>query len=226
MISDVPRDDPEVLGSGLLHASGGSPTASPRLPPHLALVVARARAHTVRREVPAVPYRIVASVRDACRAAAVQGEAEGLRVRVARSRFAGDARRLGRRFARSVFGAPARSLFVWGGESTIILPPEPGYGGRNQHLALAAAQVLAGHPGAALLAAGTDGVDGVTADAGAIVDAGTLERGLDAGLDARCSLMGADSGRFLEASGDLLHTGATLTNVGDLVLALNPGAAR
>ena len=102
----------------------------------------------------------------------------------------------------------------------MILPRDPGYGGRNQHLALAAATVLAGAADSALLAAGTDGIDGVTRDAGALVDGGTLERGTDAGLDASQCLARADSGRFLEASGDLLHTGPTYTNVGDLVLGL------
>ncbi len=100
----------------------------------------------------------------------------------------------------------------------MTLPAAPGYGGRNQHLALAAAVAFAGRRDVMLLAGGTDGVDGVTGDAGAIVDGATVERGADGGLDARLCLQRADSGRFLEASGDLLHTGPTLTNVGDLVL--------
>jgi hydroxypyruvate reductase len=110
----------------------------------------------------------------------------------------------------------------------VRLPPTPGRGGRNQHLALAAALELerSGVAGACLLAAGTDGIDGASPDAGAVVDAGTCARARDGGFDPRVSLARADSGSLLEASGDLLHTGATLTNVGDLVLALNPGAVR
>jgi hydroxypyruvate reductase len=102
----------------------------------------------------------------------------------------------------------------------MTLPPDPGYGGRNQHLALSAAVVLRGQVSATLLAAGTDGIDGVTADAGAIIDGDTWQHGGDAGLDASQCLVRADSGRFLEATGDLLHTGPTLTNVGDVVFAL------
>ena len=102
-----------------------------------------------------------------------------------------------------------------------MLPGTPGRGGRNQHLALAAALEIAGRADLLLLAAGSDGSDGNTADAGALVDGGTLRRGEDGGLDAARCLAAADSGRFLEASGDLVHTGATGTNVGDLILGLH-----
>ena len=107
----------------------------------------------------------------------------------------------------------------------MTLPPVPGYGGRNQHLALSAAVEFCGRGDAMLLAGGTDGIDGVTADAGAIVDEDTLARGSDAGLDAVRCLATADSGRFLEAAGDLLHTGPTLTNVGDIVLGVRGSRA-
>jgi len=109
---------------------------------------------------------------------------------------------------------------VWGGETTVRLPHCPGRGGRNQHLALAAAVELAGRPDCYLLCAGTDGTDGDTEDAGALVDAGTLERAAVDGLDARDCLARADSGALLAASGDLIHTGPTGTNVMDLVLGL------
>jgi hydroxypyruvate reductase len=107
----------------------------------------------------------------------------------------------------------------------VRLPERPGRGGRNQHLALAAAIALERRAlnEASLLAAGTDGIDGNSADAGAIVDCDTCQRGRDAGCDPGAALAQADSGSFLEAAGDLLHTGPTLTNVGDLVLGLRMG---
>jgi hydroxypyruvate reductase len=71
-----------------------------------------------------------------------------------------------------------------------------------------------------LLAAGTDGTDGPTADAGALIDSGTWERIGVAGLDAEQCLELAASGEALEASEDLVHTGPTGTNVGDLVIGL------
>lgn len=226
LISDVPRDDPAVIGSGLLHAGSAGSLRVRGLPARLRRLVDRAAGAGRRARVPPVPYRIVASVGDACRAAAAHGRAAGFEARLSRVRFAGDARRLGSRFARRVAASPGGMLHVWGGESTVVLPARPGQGGRNQHLALAAARVIAGRRDVALLAAGTDGIDGVTSDAGGLVDGGTVDRGRDAGLDARRSLDGADSGRFLEASGDLLHTGPTLTNVGDLVLGVRGRSRR
>jgi hydroxypyruvate reductase len=71
-----------------------------------------------------------------------------------------------------------------------------------------------------LLSAGTDGTDGPGTDAGALVDGGTLQRGIESGLDAQASLEQADSGSFLEETGDLISTGPTGTNVMDLVIAI------
>jgi hydroxypyruvate reductase len=71
-----------------------------------------------------------------------------------------------------------------------------------------------------LLAAGTDGSDGPTDDAGALVDGGTVERGEAQGGRAAEALARADAGTFLEASGDLVHTGPTGTNVMDLILGI------
>jgi hydroxypyruvate reductase len=129
----------------------------------------------------------------------------------------GDATKTGRRLARQLItGRPG--LYIWGGETTLCLPQRPGRGGRNQHLALAATIELAGRNDILLLSVGTDGTDGPTEDAGALVDGGTLERASLAGRDANEALARADSGTLLEASGDLIRTGPTGTNVMDLVL--------
>ena len=100
------------------------------------------------------------------------------------------------------------------------LPLNPQRGGRNQHLALAAALQLQPEDTITLLVAGTDGTDGASDDAGAIVDATTLTRGKYANLDPVTCLQNADAGTFLDASGDLIHTGATGTNVMDVVIGL------
>lgn len=198
MLSDVPGNDPALIGSGLLHAPGPARAAS----------------------MPPVPFRIVADIGRACRAAAACATARGLHARIARRRFAGAAARLGTRFATALGTAGHGTVLVWGGESTVELPAQPGRGGRNQHLALSAAIALEGRGDVALLAAGTDGIDGATDDAGGLVDGGTCGRGEIEGLDPRECLANADSGRFLAAAGDLVCTGPTFTNVGDLVLGI------
>jgi glycerate 2-kinase len=192
-VSDVPDDDPRVIGSGLMGPAASGPDR--------------------------VERQVVASVDHAVAAVAQAAALLGLQVHVPSGRFAGPAARLAARFAHELRLSPAQ-LCVWGGESTVELPSDPGSGGRNQHLALAAARLIAGHTDLMLLAAGTDGSDGVTEDAGALVDAETCARLALAELDADECLRRADSATALAASGDLLHTGATGTNVGDLVIGL------
>jgi glycerate 2-kinase len=109
-----------------------------------------------------------------------------------------------------------------GGETTVTVRGD-GRGGRNQELALAAALVIGNHDGIVIASFGTDGVDGPTPAAGAVVDGGTVERGRIAGLDAADCLARNDSHTFLAASGDLLVTGPTGTNVADLAMALVRG---
>jgi hydroxypyruvate reductase len=192
-ISDVPGDDPDVIGSGLMGRTAGAPDDIER--------------------------RVVASVEDAVSAAAVAAVNAGLRVVADATRFDGDAARLAVRFVHELTHMDAQAA-IWGGESTMSLPSHPGRGGRNQHLALAAARLIAGDDDLLLMAAGTDGTDGPTSDAGAIVDGETCARLAVAEIDAEEALRAADSGTALAASGDLIDTGPTGTNVGDLVIAL------
>ncbi|MGV6858796.1 MAG: glycerate kinase type-2 family protein [bacterium] len=109
---------------------------------------------------------------------------------------------------------------VWGGETVVELPETPGRGGRNQHFALAAAELVAGREDIFLLACGTDGSDGPTDDAGAVIDGETLQRGKRQGVVPADYLKAADAGTFLNITGDLVSTGPTGTNVMDLVIAV------
>ena len=192
-ISDVPTNDPAVIGSGVL---GPAPD------------------HTDRIE-----RVIVASLDLAVDGVCVAAEKLGLDVRRPANRFDDDAARLAVRFTHELHLNSAQ-VCVWGGESTVQLPPRPGRGGRNQHLALAAARLLAGQANMLLLAAGTDGTDGVTEDAGGLVDSETCARLAVSEIDVDDCMRRADSGTALAASGDLVHTGPTGTNVGDLAIGL------
>jgi hydroxypyruvate reductase len=192
-ISDVPGHDPAVIGSGLM-----GPAAA---------------------EGDRIERTIVASIDHAIERVIAEAYRCGLTPwRDARA-FDGSADRLAVRFAHELYMS-GNQILVWGGESTVELPENPGQGGRNQHLALAAARIIAGHDNLLLLVAGTDGTDGVTTDAGALVDGETCSRVALSEIDVQESLKRADSGAALAASGDLIHTGPTGTNVGDIVIGL------
>jgi glycerate-2-kinase len=95
-----------------------------------------------------------------------------------------------------------------------------GSGGRCQELALAAALAIDRRDDVALLAAGTDGVDGPTDAAGAYADGGTVARGRHAGADAAAALADNDAHGFFCREGGVFRTGTTGTNVADLALVL------
>mgnify|MGYP006225763287 CR=1 FL=1 len=220
-ISDVPGDRPAAIGSGLLvpEPDLAAQLAAMDLPDWLG---ERLEAGLAQRQAPApqVPrLHIVANLQLAREAAERRARELGFQVHRQDRFIEGDAADTGRRLAGELLQGP-EGVTVWGGETTVALPPEPGRGGRNQHLALAAATRLAGNGNCYLLSAGTDGTDGPTEDAGALVDAETLQRGTQEGLDAGRCLATADAGAFLEASGDLITTGPTGTNVMDLIIGL------
>jgi len=223
LISDVPGDQPWVIGSGLLVPPG--PAASlPALPlPAGLAAMQRAAPPLPDPDDPAfqrVDAHVIASNAQACAAAAEQARSLGVAVEVDPRPLTGDALLAAERIAREVLDAPPGVLRIHGGETTVALPANPGRGGRAQALALRAATLFEGSRQVWLLAAGTDGTDGPGEDAGALVDTGTCARGRAAGLDPDQCLDAADSGRFLHASGDLLRTGPTGTNVMDLILTL------
>ncbi|OGI39649.1 MAG: hypothetical protein A2V91_02750 [Candidatus Muproteobacteria bacterium RBG_16_64_10] len=222
-ISDVPGDDPRSIGSGPLVADEESALPDVSGAPE-ALQAALAQAPPLPRSDDAcfrnVEFRIVATLADAKRAAAEAAQKLGYRAVVHPEFIEGDAVETGARLARELLESEPGVVQVWGGETTVRLPRQPGRGGRNQSLALSAALALRDHRNVWFLAAGTDGSDGPTEDAGALVDGETVARGELHGLKADKSLTAADAGTFLEASGDLIHTGPTGTNVMDLMLGL------
>jgi len=221
LISDVPGDRLSDIGSGMLICSAD--VALPPVPAWLQSVLdASSQVVAPPRGPCLVSHHIVASLRHARAAAAQRARELGHPVHNFDEFLDGDAAATGLRLGTQLVEGPP-GVYVWGGETTVRLPARPGRGGRNQTLALAAAQGLAQHPGTALLALGTDGTDGPTEDAGALIDDTTLARGHRRGLDAERCLAEADAGTFLAASDDLVRTGPTGTNVMDLVIAMKTG---
>ncbi len=167
---------------------------------------------------------VVGSNLTACQAAAVEAERLGLKSLILTSYVEGEAREAARvlaAFLREVDASghplPRPCCLVAGGETTVTVRGG-GTGGRNQELALAATWPLRGLRDVLLASVGTDGSDGPTDAAGAVVDGGTLDRAATLGLDAPRHLRENDSYVFFERLGDLLRTGPTNTNVDDLYL--------
>ncbi|MDH3513935.1 MAG: DUF4147 domain-containing protein [Gammaproteobacteria bacterium] len=224
VVSDVPGNDLRAIGSGPLVADEDlrRPLTTRGLPEFITAALKHmppapapddACFQNVKRE-------IVATLDNAKSAAVDAAKKLGYQTVLETSFVSGDALEAGARLAKKLLRSESGAVHVWGGETTVRLPESPGRGGRNQSLALAAAMMLQGNDDVWFLSAGTDGTDGPTDDAGALVDGGTIARGVQAGLDARLSLDRADAGSFLEASGDLVQTGPTGTNVMDIMLGM------
>jgi hydroxypyruvate reductase len=221
LISDVPSDALHVIGSGLLTPDPDNSAELPELPHWMEKALGHAPPAPAADAAcfANISTQLIASVDDAKQAAATSAAALGYAVRIHETPLSGDAATMGEALVK-VLQDSAPGLHIWGGETTVCLPPQPGQGGRNQQLALAAARAMAGQDDLFLLAAGTDGSDGPTTAAGALVDGASIARGEAQGLDSQLALEMADAGRFLGASQDLIHTGPTGTNVMDLVLGL------
>lgn len=115
--------------------------------------------------------------------------------------------------------APPPACLLTGGETTVAVKGD-GLGGRNQHFILSLVQKASKIPNALFLSVGSDGTDGPTDAAGAVVDSHTLERALSLGLDPDEFLRNYDSYHFFEKLGDLVLTGPTRTNVMDIRIIL------
>ncbi len=240
-LSDVPGDDPATLASGPTVADPS--TFAEALGVLVRSGIAPSFGNAVRRfeagargEAPESPkpgdarlnnaeFRLLASSAEALAAAAEVAQAAGLRACTLTRALRGKARTVG-----TVLAAMAGSLapgegtaLLLSGETTVTVRGD-GRGGRNLELALAAALALADIPERCLLAAATDGVDGISPAAGAVVDGATLSRAAASGRDATAALAANDAWGFFDGLPEAIVTGPTGTNVADLVFVLAAGA--
>ncbi|MGG5809931.1 glycerate kinase type-2 family protein [Falsiroseomonas sp. CW058] len=234
-ISDVPGDDPAVIASGptvpdpSTFEEARALVAHHRmdLPPRVAAHLAAAAEETPKPGDPrlgTVDYRFIATPMMALRAAAEAARGLGLAPLILGDALEGEARGLGQALAGIALSArahghplPAPCVLLSGGETTVTIGPEGhGRGGRNAEALLGCAVALGGAPGIWALMGDTDGIDGSEANAGAFCGPDTLARARATGLDPRGMLARHDSFGLFAATGDLLETGPTLTNVNDL----------
>jgi glycerate-2-kinase len=230
-VSDVVGDDPATLGSGPTVADTSTPSDA------LALLAGRGRLsaipEAVRRHLTAgaagdleagprpgfpVEFEVVVARTAAMEGAARAAAASGLRCATLAAPLTGPTGIAARAFIDEAAGHGG-DVVLGCGETTVEVVG-PGRGGRNQQAALEAACAMSGGQPRVFLAAGTDGVDGPTEHAGAVVDAGTVDRGRRRGLDAAAHLAANNSAAYLEATNDVIDVGPTGTNVGDLWIVL------
>jgi len=169
--------------------------------------------------------RVIGSARDALDGARRAAESAGYHVRVMRAPVVGDARAIALVLAKEMLGMAAnapRPLCILSAGETTVRVVGGGKGGRNQELALAFASAGLELSTAHLFASfGTDGIDGPTDAAGAMVDSKTLIRAREMGLDAPARYLDDNNSyNFFLALGDLIRTGPTNTNVGDIQVML------
>ena len=232
-ISDVPLDDPSVIGSGPTVPDPSTQADALAIVAHYGLNLPEAASRLLANPAYESPkpgdpafaasaYQIVASPALSLRQAAAAAQAAGYEVMDLGAEIAGEARLVARDHAALALKAKRegrRCAILSGGELTVTIKGH-GRGGPNQEYALALAIALQGESGIFALAGDTDGTDGggghADDPAGAFIDPTTLTRAQALGRDPVVDLENNDSTGFFTALGDLLNPGPTGTNVNDL----------
>ncbi len=166
---------------------------------------------------------VVGNLAIATRAGKEMAEKSDLNVEILSTKIQGEAREVGEQLAGELvrlvkgdYHLKKPACLIAGGETTVTVRGE-GKGGRNQETALSAARLISGLPNCLFISLATDGEDGITDAAGAVVDGMTIQKGIEQEMDAAEYLERNDSYHFLEKTGSLLKTGSTDTNVNDLI---------
>lgn len=230
VLSDVVGDRLDSIASGPAYPDSTTSAEALEIGQKYQLDLPPAVLAALRQETPKkvdnVETFIVGSVRVACEEAKRVAQNLGYAPLILTTTLACEAREAGR-FLASIAnevltsGHPiARPGAVILGGETVVQVKGNGLGGRNQELALAAAIELAGVEDVVIASVGTDGTDGPTDAAGGVIDGGTVVRMVAGGVNPHQALTNNDAYHALAASGDLLKTGPTGTNVNDLVLVL------
>lgn len=235
MISDVPGDDPAVIGSGPTVGEAGTAAQALEILTRRGIDVPDSVRAALQRptgvvlpgdaRLARVENRVIAAPAQSLDAAAALAREAGWEVDILGDALEGESRDIGRDHARLALAATGPKLILSGGELTVTRKGD-GRGGRNAEYALALALALEGASGIHAIACDTDGVDGTEEIAGAIIDPQTLARASAKGIDAGEALSRNDAHGFFEAVGGQVITGPTLTNVNDFRAILIEGKAQ
>ncbi len=226
VLSDILGDPLDMIASGPAYPDGSTCAQALAIAEKYNLRLTPEARELLGRETPKelsnVVTRITGSVRELCAAAAAACRELGYEPVVLTDRLCCQAKEAGS-FLASVLkthAADGRNLaFIAGGE-TVVQLTGTGKGGRNQELALAAAEGIAGESGMALFSVGSDGTDGPTDAAGGYADGDTAAELRDRGFDIYRVLQNNDAYTALKAVDGLIFTGPTGTNVNDVAVAL------
>ena len=226
VLSDVLGDPLDSIASGPVYPDGTSCADALAVAEKYGLRLSRDALALLRRETPktldGVETYVSGSVRELCAAAGRAASELGYEPVFLTDRLSCEAREAGRFLSailKSHAGCGRALAFIAGGETVVRLTGN-GLGGRNQELALAACEGIAGLAEAAVFSVGSDGTDGPTDAAGGFVDGESLEKLKAAGLELHAVLGDNDSYHALAAIGGLIVTGPTGTNVNDVSVAL------
>ena len=233
LISDVPGDAPEVIASGPTVPDSTTCADALAILTRYAIDIppaARAGLESGAFESPKPgdprfaghAVHMIATPRQSLEAAAAVARAAGITPYILSDEMEGESREVGKvhaALARSVArsGTPFTKpcVILSGGETTVTVKSKGGRGGRATEFLMGCAIALQGEPGVHVLAADTDGIDGVEDNAGAIVAPDTLARGLALGMKAQAFLDRNDAYGYFSPLGDLVVPGPTFTNVND-----------
>jgi hydroxypyruvate reductase len=233
LISDVPGDAPEVIASGPTVADPTTCADALAILKRYRIDIPEAARHGLESGAFETPkpgdpmfaghqVHLIATPQQSLDAAASVARAAGIDAHILSDEIEGESREVGKvhaALARAVArrGAPFAKpcVILSGGETTVTVKSRAGRGGRATEFLLGCALALQGEPGVCVLAADTDGIDGVEDNAGAIVTPDTLSRAAAQGLKAQDFLDRNDAYNFFAPLGDLVVPGPTYTNVND-----------
>ena len=229
VLSDILGDPLDMIASGPAHPDTSTAADAHAVVEKYRLRLSPTATALLDKPLPAalpnVETQITGSVRELCAAAAAAAERRGYTPVLLTDQLASEAREAGRflaAIARTHAGDGVSYAYIAGGE-TVVQVRGKGRGGRNQELALAAAEGIAGLSNVAVFSVGSDGTDGPTDAAGGYVDGGTVAALTREGKSAAAALAENDAYPALNAVGGLIMTGPTGTNVNDVAVLLIRG---